>query len=79
VALAASYGGGREQCVGGEGGCGEEVSSTLVQDTSNRYLTNMSIPFDFVRLLSTAFDFVRLCSTLFNFFRLLSTSFYFAF
>ena len=60
MALAASYGGGREQCVGGEGGCGEEVSSTLVQDTSNRYLTNMSIPFDFF------FDFVRLCSTLFD-------------
>jgi len=65
----------------------------LVQDTSNGYLTNMSIPFDFsfdfvrlrltlfdfVRLCSTLFDFVRLCSTLFDFFRLLSTSFYFAF
>ena len=65
----------------------------LVQDTSNGYLTNMSIPFDFsfdfvrlrltlfdcFRLLLTSFDFVRLLSTLFNFFRLLSTSFYFAF
>ena len=60
----------------------------LVQDTSNGYLTNMSIPFDFsfdfVRLRLTLFDFVRLCSTsfdfvqlrlLFNFFRLCSTSF----
>ena len=51
----------------------------LVQDTSNRYLTNMSIPFDFsfdfVRLRLTLFDCFRLLSTSFDFFRLLSTSF----